>query len=1090
MSISYLTSINMNNLQILNLQLENYAGVKGGVVAGSFYYNSSIGFPMWYDGTNSNIVTTPTSTTPQTLTVGNTAAVGTSNQAARADHVHAIPGLATGSTSGFMTAAQYNLLTNATNSNTVSTLVLRDSSGRAQFVDPVNPQDAATKNYVDTSIQGLSIKDSVVAATTVAGTLASSFANTSVIDGVTLATGNRILIKNQASALENGIYTVNASGAPTRSTDFNTWAEVVGAFVFVETGTANADTGWVSTAAQTGTIGSTAINFTQFSGAGSYSMATSGTGTSIYGSTSGNQFILNSLAVGSTKLSISLASNTISLDVNQANLTISAMGGTLPVSMGGTNITSYTQYAMLYASTTGILSQVTPNTTATVMYLAQSTANSNAPTWGQITSLGTISTGVWNGTAITYGYGGTGLTSPGASAGNLRWNGSNAYTIDTTAYLSTATAASTYSPIAGSSSIVTIGAITSGSVPANLVSTGTAAASFLSAAATAATFGVATTAPTAIQVSSAGAITISPTTTGSFISPSGQTNVWGSNATTLITGSAAGALTLAVVPTLPSQTANYFWAAPSGSAGAPTFRLITSADIPAGVLGYTSLATTTVNGFMGHSGTTASSPVMISGSVANQVPVVTGAGASIAFGYVTAAVANNTLTAAAATALTLGSNAGTQITLSAAGAVAIAGTTTVDVTAGSGSALTLGAGATTGIISVSATSTAASIAVTSSAITFGQPLYDINSGVQYDPFIVVSAMSLANLTLSGTQTIDTVVLTAGQLVLAAGQSTATTNGVYVVAAGAWSRAVGFSTATQIQQREIYVASVSGGNTYGGTWWTCSTPGYITVGSTSLSFAQVPDGIGTASYQASAGNHTLLSHPQTGMTSGQVLQSSAATTYGFNWITTSNFSATGAYSLVAPSGQTMTLGSNGTTLITGSAAGVLTFAVTPTLPSQTQNTFFAAPYTGGAGVPTFRSINVADLPLVTTAYGGTGTTSWTAGSVVYASTSSLLSGISPNATATTMVLTQSSSGAPTWQTLPNISGAQKIFALWSTATTSFAVSNTTSSVNVSVTVTTVATGAIVMCDVVVTTSTVTCTMAVAPAANAYTITIIG
>lgn len=70
------------------------------------------------------------------------------------------------------------------------------------------------------------------------------------------------------------------------------------------------------------------------------------------------------------------------------------------------------------------------------------------------------------------------------------------------------------------------------------------------------------------------------------------------------------------------------------------------------------------------------------------------------------------------------------------------------------------------------------------------------------------------------------------------------------------------------------------------------------------------------------------------------------------------------------------------------------------------------------------------------------------------------------------------------------GVQKILSLWSTATTSFAVTNTTGSVNVSVTVTTVATGAIVMCDVVVNTSTVTCTMAVAPAANAYTITIIG
>ena len=137
------------------------------------------------------------------------------------------------------------------------------------LADPASAQDAATKSYVDGVAQGLSAKDSVRAATTEAETLASDFANGQAIDGVTLATGDRILIKNQAAGAENGIYTVNASGAPTRAVDFDANAEVAkGAFIFVEEGTTNADAGFVLTTDGTITLGTTALAFTQFSGAG------------------------------------------------------------------------------------------------------------------------------------------------------------------------------------------------------------------------------------------------------------------------------------------------------------------------------------------------------------------------------------------------------------------------------------------------------------------------------------------------------------------------------------------------------------------------------------------------------------------------------------------------------------------------------------------------------------------------------------------------------------------------------------------------------------------------------------------------------
>ena len=127
--------------------------------------------------------------------------------------------------------------------------------------------DAANKNYVDTAISGLNslfdTKGSVKVATSSAGTLATSFANGQTVDGIVLATNDRILIKNQASQVENGIYVVNASGVPTRATDMDAWTEVPGAFVAVEEGTTNVDTIWLCTSNQGGTLGSTAITFQQ-----------------------------------------------------------------------------------------------------------------------------------------------------------------------------------------------------------------------------------------------------------------------------------------------------------------------------------------------------------------------------------------------------------------------------------------------------------------------------------------------------------------------------------------------------------------------------------------------------------------------------------------------------------------------------------------------------------------------------------------------------------------------------------------------------------------------------------------------------------
>lgn len=135
---------------------------------------------------------------------------------------------------------------------------------------PNNSTDAATKAYVDAVSEGLHIHASVVAATTANIDLSTALENGDVLDGVTLATGDRVLVKNQVQAMLNGIYVVQASGAAVRAADFDAPAEVDGGdFVFV-TGGGQADTGWVQTSELVATIGVDPIYFTQFSGAGTF----------------------------------------------------------------------------------------------------------------------------------------------------------------------------------------------------------------------------------------------------------------------------------------------------------------------------------------------------------------------------------------------------------------------------------------------------------------------------------------------------------------------------------------------------------------------------------------------------------------------------------------------------------------------------------------------------------------------------------------------------------------------------------------------------------------------------------------------------
>jgi hypothetical protein len=260
-----------------------------------------------------------------------TAAVGVATTVARADHVHPTDTTLLSKAGGTMTG-----------SITVPTgqvVTITDA--------PTAGTSAANKNYVDAVAAGLAWKNAVDAATTANITLS----GLQTIDGVSVTAGMRVLVKNQTTTSQNGIY-VAASGAWTRSTDMDQTTplnEFNGASCLVNAGTTQDNTAWVETATVT-TVGTDAVTFTQFSGS---SVVSAGTGLTLTGNalsvnasqtqitaigtlTAGS--IPGSLVTGTVPTATTATTAGTVTGATQANIT--AVGSTLTI--GATNITSTT----------------------------------------------------------------------------------------------------------------------------------------------------------------------------------------------------------------------------------------------------------------------------------------------------------------------------------------------------------------------------------------------------------------------------------------------------------------------------------------------------------------------------------------------------------------------------------------------------------------------------------------------------------------------------------------------------------------------------------------------------------------------------
>ena len=219
------------------------------------------------------------------------------------------------------------------------------SSGTLRAGTPSAGTDVANKNYVDSIQSGIHWKESVIVASVANVDLSSAPA---AIDGVTLASDDRVLIKSQTTASANGLYIYNGSGsAMTRASDADSAAELNGAAVFVQKGSTNADMGFIQTA-QIDTLGSDTVTFTQFTGLG---QITAGDGLQKSANTISVDLSSNSgLQITSGELELNVSNG---LELNGGAVRAKLDGSTLALSASGLKVGTITSSELGANSVTG-----------------------------------------------------------------------------------------------------------------------------------------------------------------------------------------------------------------------------------------------------------------------------------------------------------------------------------------------------------------------------------------------------------------------------------------------------------------------------------------------------------------------------------------------------------------------------------------------------------------------------------------------------------------------------------------------------------------------------------------------------------------
>jgi len=408
--------LDLQKQELRNAVIQVLATAPSSPATGQIYYNSDINDGpiglMVYNGTaweSVGSIDGLSGTAPINVSVSNGVAT-ISIDAADSD------------SAGSMSSTHYNLVQGATDANTASALVKRDADGDFDARDigarmvtlsgtTTNSTDAATKAYVDSVAQGLDVKQSVHVASTANITTLSGLLT---IDGHTIEAGQRVLVKNQGTASQNGIYVADSS-TWSRADDFDgTPAVTTGAFAFVEYGNTQAGTGWVLTTTGTITIGTTGLTFAQFSGSGSYA---AGSGLTL----TGNSFSVN---VDNSTVEISAGN----LQVKDNGITSAKMAD------GSVELNTATVTGTLAAANGGTGASTASDNT---VFAGPATGGPSAPTFRALVASDIPSHSTDKLTSGTLGVarGGTGAST--FTAGIVKADGTNAFTTSSTVSLTT-----------------------------------------------------------------------------------------------------------------------------------------------------------------------------------------------------------------------------------------------------------------------------------------------------------------------------------------------------------------------------------------------------------------------------------------------------------------------------------------------------------------------------------------------------------------------------------------------------------------------------------------------------------------------------